>query len=58
MPGEPDQGHPVDEQGQPIDMINQGAGSDGGDQTDPPETVFNKLKPSHDRYTLLEKDEL
>jgi hypothetical protein len=50
------QGHPVDENGQPIDM-NIPGGSDGDEQTDPPETVFNKLKPSHDRYTLL-RDEL
>lgn len=26
-------------------------------KTDPPETVFKKLKPSNDRYTLL-RDEL
>uniref|UniRef100_A0A914WCH2 Thioredoxin domain-containing protein n=2 Tax=Plectus sambesii TaxID=2011161 RepID=A0A914WCH2_9BILA len=30
----------------------------GGQQTDPPESVFNKLKPSDNRYTLLEKQEL
>lgn len=42
-----------DENGGEIDMDNQGE----TEQTDPPETVFKKLKPSHDRYTLL-KDEL
>ncbi|XP_028393511.1 endoplasmic reticulum resident protein 44-like [Dendronephthya gigantea] len=55
---ESDQGHPVDEHGQRIDMNNQDGGNgDYDEQTDPPETVFKKLKPSHDRYTLL-KDEL
>jgi hypothetical protein len=54
---EGNQGHPVDENGQPIDMNIPHGGSDGDEQTDPPETVFNKLKPSQDRYTLL-RDEL
>ncbi|KAK6727839.1 hypothetical protein RB195_005484 [Necator americanus] len=27
-------------------------------ETDPPPSVFEKLKPSHNRYTLLDKDEL
>jgi hypothetical protein len=49
----------VDENGQPIDMnnIEGDVTEDNDEQTDPPETVFKKLKPSHDRYTLL-RDEL
>lgn len=49
---EVDQGQPVDEHGQQIDLENLGE-----DRTDPPETIFKKLKPSNDRYTLL-RDEL
>ena len=58
MEDEVDQGHPVDENGQRIDM-NVPGGTDEDDKTDPPETVFKKLQPSDDRYTLLRKrDEL
>ncbi|RCN50333.1 thioredoxin [Ancylostoma caninum] len=34
----------------PMDSLNV--------ETQPPPSVFEKLKPSHNRYTLLEKDEL
>ena len=44
----------MDEQGQRINV--EGLGEENSN-TDPPETVFKKLKPSHDRYTLL-RDEL
>ena len=34
-----------------------GSGGGGSGKTSPPETVFKKLAPSHNRYTLL-RDEL
>lgn len=33
-------------------------GNDGAPETQPPPSVFEKLKPSHNRYTILNKDEL
>jgi len=52
---------------QPAEQQQQQQAADGqpqapGEQppiaTDPPESVFKKLQPSHTRYTLLDKDEL
>lgn len=59
---------PVVDQGKPQinQQANQGqqgnkdptpSGNQAKDPTTPPESVFNKLKPSYNRYTIL-KDEL
>lgn len=54
---ETDQGTETKTETQKTGSGRTGSGSGRKEQTSPPETVFKKLAPSYNRYTLL-RDEL